>query len=239
MLTVNNLSSFHGSVQALKDVSLHVDKGEIVTVIGANGSGKSTLLNSISGVITQKKGEITLDGIDISKLHAERIVGHGITLVPEGRQVFSSLSVMENLEMGGYLTLKKRKKGQFKDSLGFVFDLFPPLKERRNQLSSTLSGGEQQMLAIGRALMAKPKVLMLDEPSMGLAPMVIRSIFDVLRQLNKEGLTILLVEQDARIALSIADRGYIFQTGQVVLKDKAKNLIDNPMVKEIYFGKQI
>lgn len=239
MLTVNNLSSFHGSVQALKDVSLHVDKGEIVTVIGANGSGKSTLLNSISGVVTQKKGEITLDGIDISKLHAERIVGHGITLVPEGRQVFSSLSVMENLEMGGYLTLKKRKKTQFKDSLDFVFDLFPPLKERRNQLSSTLSGGEQQMLAIGRALMAKPKVLMLDEPSMGLAPMVIRSIFDVLRQLNKEGLTILLVEQDARIALSIANRGYIFQTGHIVLEDKAKNLIDNPMVKEIYFGKQI
>jgi len=239
MLEVSDLSAYYGHIQALKGVSIRVDEGEIVTVIGANGAGKSTLLNSIAGVIGKTKGRVAFQGKDILSFAPERIVSHGISLVPEGRQIFSELSVIDNLEMGGYLLLKKRRREEFKENIESAFHLFPVLKDRMDQIAGTLSGGEQQMLAISRALMTRPKLIMLDEPSMGLAPKVIRSIFDTLHTLNKQGMTILLVEQDAKIALSIASRGYVFQTGQVVIEEKASKLIDDPTVKEIYFGKKI
>ncbi|MFZ3062506.1 MAG: ABC transporter ATP-binding protein [Actinomycetota bacterium] len=239
MLEVKNISAFYSHVQALKDVTLRVKEGEIVAVIGSNGAGKSTLLKCIAGIVTNKRGEIALNGSAIGSFPPEKIVSAGITLVPEGRQIFSSLTVLENLELGAYLLLRRKDKRKVSENLEFVFDLFPQLEARQRQVASTLSGGEQQMLAIGRALMASPKILMLDEPSMGLAPMVIRSIFSVLRDLNKAGLTMLLVEQDAKIALSIAHRGYVFQTGKIVLEDSGQRLSENPLVKEIYFGKQM
>lgn len=239
MLKVESLSAFYGHIEALKGVSLEVREGEVVTVIGTNGAGKSTLLAAIAGLVPRLKGTVTFSGKDITGRRAERVVADGVTLVPEGRQIFAPLSVMENLEIGGHLLLKKRRSAEFKENLGRVFELFPVLAERGGQTAGTLSGGEQQMLAIGRALMTRPRLLMLDEPSMGLAPKVTRSIFDRLRALNQEGLTILLVEQDARIALAMADRGYVFQTGQVVLTQVAQKLIDDPLVKEIYFGKRI
>lgn len=239
MLEVKNISAFYSHVQALKDVTLRVKEGEIVAVIGSNGAGKSTLLKCIAGIVTNKRGEIALNGSAIGSFPPEKIVSAGITLVPEGRQIFSSLTVLENLELGAYLLLRRKDKRKVSENLEFVFDLFPQLEARQRQVASTLSGGEQQMLAIGRALMASPKILMLDEPSMGLAPMVIRSIFSVLRDLNKAGLAMLLVEQDAKIALSIAHRGYVFQTGKIVLEDSGQRLSENPLVKEIYFGKQM
>ncbi len=239
MLEVRNISAFYSHVQALKDITVHVKEGEVVAVIGSNGAGKSTLLKCIAGIVTDKRGKIVLNGIAIGSFPPEKIVSAGITFVPEGRQIFSSLTVLENLELGAYLLLRRKEKKKVSENLEFVFGLFPQLKARHKQVASTLSGGEQQMLAIGRALMASPKILMLDEPSMGLAPMVIRSIFSVLRDLNKAGLTMLLVEQDAKIALSIAHRGYVFQTGKIVLEDSGQRLSENPLVKEIYFGKQM
>lgn len=239
MLKVTGLSAGYGHVIALKGVDIEVKQGEIVTVIGANGSGKSTLLKAVSGQIKPNHGKVEFEGKDIAGRAPEKIVGVGLALVPEGRQLFPDLTVLENLQMGGYLFLKRRRRAAFDEQLAYVLDLFPALKERENQVAATLSGGEQQMLGIGRALMSRPRLLMLDEPSMGLAPKVIKSIFGALEELNREGLTILLVEQDANIALSIADRGYVFQTGECVMEDTGKNLMNDPAVKEIYFGKKI
>lgn len=239
MLKITGLSAGYGHVVALKNVDLEVNQGEIVTVIGANGSGKSTLLKAVSGQIKPNHGTVVFEGKAIGGRAPEKVVGAGISLVPEGRQLFSDMTVTENLKMGGYLFLKRRKRADFSERQTFVLDLFPVLKERENQLAATLSGGEQQMLAVGRALMSRPRLLMLDEPSMGLAPKIIKSIFGALAELNREGLTILLVEQDANIALSIADRGYVFQTGECVMSDTGKNLLNDPAVKEIYFGKKI
>lgn len=239
MLKITGLSAGYGHVAALKNVDLEVNQGEIVTVIGANGSGKSTLLKAVSGQLKPNRGTVVFEGKSIGGRAPEKVVGAGISLVPEGRQLFSDMTVTENLKMGGYLFLKSRKRADFNERQTFVLDLFPVLKERENQLAATLSGGEQQMLAVGRALMSRPRLLMLDEPSMGLAPKIIKSIFGALGELNREGLTILLVEQDANIALSIADRGYVFQTGECVMSDTGKNLLNDPAVKEIYFGKKI
>ncbi len=239
MLKIERLVAGYGHVVALKGVDLEVKQGEIVTVIGANGSGKSTLLKTVSGQLKPQKGKVEFEGKNITGRPAEKVVAAGLSLVPEGRQLFPEMSVLENLEMGGYIFLRRRHRDAFNEQLAFVLDLFPVLAERTNQLASTLSGGEQQMLAVGRALMSRPRLLMLDEPSMGLAPKVIKSIFDALKRLNKEGLTILLVEQDANIALKIADRGYVFQTGQRVMEDTGRNLLNDPAVKEIYFGKKI
>lgn len=239
MLKISRLVAGYGHVVALKGVDLEVKQGEIVTVIGANGSGKSTLLKAVSGLIKPTGGTVVFEGKNIAGRQTEKIVASGLSLVPEGRRLFPEMSVRENLEMGGYVFLKRRRRSAFKEQLDFVMDLFPVLAERTGQAASTLSGGEQQMLAVGRALMSRPRLLMLDEPSMGLAPKVIKSIFDALTRLNREGLTILLVEQDANIALKIADRGYVFQTGQNVMENTGKNLLNDPAVKEIYFGKKI
>ena len=240
MLKVERLTSGYGHVTALKDVDITVKQGEIVTVIGANGSGKSTLLKTLSGQIKPQSGSVRFEDRDITGRPAEKVVALGLSLVPEGRRLFADMSVRENLEMGAYLALKKRRYHVFRERLDFVVDLFPVLAERAGQLTATLSGGEQQMLAVGRALMSGPKLLMLDEPSMGLAPKVIRTIFETLKRLNKEeGLTILLVEQDANIALAAADRGYILQTGRSVITGQGSELLRDPKVKEIYFGKKI
>ncbi len=239
MLKIERLTAGYGHVVALKGVDIEIKQGEIVTIIGANGSGKSTLLKAISGQIKPQSGHVRFEDRDITGRAPEKVVGAGLSLVPEGRQLFNDMTVRENLEMGAYVFLKRRRRTAFEEQHAFVHDLFPALKERSNQLAATLSGGEQQMLAIGRALMSRPKLLMLDEPSTGLAPKIIKSIFSALKQLNKEGLTILLVEQDATIALSTADRGYVFQTGQSVKDGPGKDLLNDPVVKEIYFGKKI
>jgi branched-chain amino acid transport system ATP-binding protein len=239
MLKIKELTSGYGHVTALKDIDIEVREGEIVTVIGANGSGKSTLLKTAAGLIKPVAGQIMFNGRDITGRPAEQIVASGLCLIPEGRQLFGEMSVKENLEMGGYTALRKRRRGDFNKTLVFVYEMFPILRDRANQAAGTLSGGEQQMLAVGRALMSEPKLLMLDEPSMGLAPKVIKTIFGAIKTLNDNGLTILLVEQDATISLSMADRGYVFQTGRCVMEGAGRDLLDDPSVKEIYFGKQI
>jgi len=239
MLKLDNISTFYGSVQALRDVSIEVKEDEVVTIIGANGAGKTTLLKTISGLLPAKNGTIEFDGNDITNLATNKIVSRGVSLVPEGRQIFPSLAVLDNLQLGGYVRYRRGERKKIQEDLEFVFELFPVLHERKTQHAGTLSGGEQQMLAIGRALMSKPRMLLLDEPSMGLAPKIIMNIFEVLLDLHKKGLTILLVEQDAKIALSIADRGYVLQTGKIMLEDKAEGLIDNEEVQAIYFGKSM
>ncbi|MBI4787984.1 MAG: ABC transporter ATP-binding protein [Chloroflexi bacterium] len=233
MLEVNDIHSFYGNIEAIKGISLTVDKGEIVTLIGANGAGKTTTLKTISGVMHPRHGTIILDGEHIENTPPHDIVMKGIGQSPEGRKIFGALTVLENLEMGAYA--RKDKEGIQKD-LDLVFSLFPRLAERRLQLGGTLSGGEQQMLAMGRAMMTHPRVLMLDEPSMGLAPVLVEAIFDTIETLNKEGTTILLVEQNAAKALQVANRGYVIQTGQIVLKDSAENLRKNEMVRKAYLG---
>lgn len=237
MLRVENLSTFYGTVQALRNVSLYVKEAEIVTIIGANGAGKTTLLRTISGLIGPREGAITFLNGKVSGLSPERIVRKGISQVSEGRQIFPSMTVEENLNLGAYTRFRREDRKKIMEDIDFVCQLFPILKERYHSSAGTLSGGEQQMLAIGRALMAQPKMLLLDEPSMGLAPMVIQDIFKVLRNLNQQGLTILLVEQDVKVALSIANRGYVLQTGEIVLHDTGRNLINNSEVQAIYFGK--
>jgi branched-chain amino acid transport system ATP-binding protein len=208
-------------------------------VIGANGSGKSTFLKAAAGSLKPRSGSVVLDGRDITGRPADRVVAAGLSLVPEGRQLFGEMTVEENLQMGGYLYLKRRQRALFAEKQAYVFDLFPVLRDRSGQTAGTLSGGEQQMLAVARALMSGPKLLLLDEPSMGLAPKVIRDIFAALKKLNDQGLTILLVEQDANISLSLADRGYVFQTGRCVMSGAGNDLLTDPAVKEIYFGKRI
>jgi len=240
MLKIRNINTYYGQVHALKNVSLHLSQGEIVTLIGANGAGKTTILNSISAITPVRTGEILFEGASIHTLYPDRIVGFGISQVPEGRQVFKPLSVEDNLELGAYLRFRKREgRGVIRQNLDDIYALFPRLQERRKQAAGTLSGGEQQMLAIGRALMAKPRLLLLDEPSMGLAPLMVQEIFGVIDTLRKEkGTTVLLVEQNAKAALKMADRGYVLETGKVILEGISSDLLENKEVQRAYLGKE-
>ena len=234
LLSVKNINVYYGSIHAIKDVSFHVDEGEIVTLIGANGAGKTTTMHAISGLLKLASGEITYDGNLISKMEAHKIVRLGLAQVPEGRRVFPNLTVLENLRIGAYL--RTDKAGIDKD-LHHVYSLFPRLEERHWQLAGTLSGGEQQMLAVGRALMAKPKVIMMDEPSLGLAPLVVKDIFSIIRRIHEEGVTVLLIEQNANAALKIANRGYVMETGRITLTGTGTELLSNESVREAYLGK--
>lgn len=233
MLEVENIHTYYGNIHALKGVSLTVDKGEIVTLIGGNGAGKTTTLRTITGIMKPLEGYVRLEGQDLAPLKAHEIVYKGIAMVPEGRRIFARLSVAENLEMGAY---SRNSKQEIASDLERVYSLFPRLRERRNQVAGTLSGGEQQMLATGRALMARPRILLMDEPSMGLAPVLVELIFDTIKRINEEGTTVLLVEQNALMALSIANRAYVLQTGEIVLHDKAEKLQKNEMIQKAYLG---
>ena len=233
MLEIDNIHSYYGSIHALKGISLTVEKGEIVTLIGANGAGKSTTLRTITGTLKPREGAVRLEGEDLAPFKPHEIVNKGVAMVPEGRRIFSRMTVTENLEMGAYI---RKDKNELTQDLERVFTLFPRLKERNKQVAGTLSGGEQQMLATGRALMAHPRILLMDEPSMGLAPVLVEAIFDTIQRINKEGTTILLVEQNALMALSIAGRGYVLQTGEIVLHDTATKLNKNSMVQKAYLG---
>jgi branched-chain amino acid transport system ATP-binding protein len=239
MLKIKNINTYYGQVHALKNVSLHLQEGEIVTLIGANGAGKTTLLNTLSGIVPPQSGEILFEGLSASSLTPSRIVKMGISQVPEGRQVFKPLSVEDNLDLGAYLHYgTKAGRAQIKKTGDTVYALFPILHERRKQMAGTLSGGEQQMLSIGRALMARPKLLLLDEPSMGLAPLVIQEIFKVIENLSRENkTTILLVEQNARAALKMANRGYVLETGKMILEGTAGELLENKEVQRAYLGR--
>ena len=232
MLTVENLHVYYGAIHAIQGISFSVRKGEIVTLIGANGAGKSTILKTISGLLQPREGKVFLEGEEISALAPHQIVARGISQVPEGRRVFPELSVLENLVLGAY----QRKGKEHLNELERVFELFPRLKERKNQPAGTLSGGEQQMLAIGRGLMARPRLLLLDEPSMGLAPLLVKEIFAIIREINAAGTTILLVEQNAHMALSIAQSGYVLETGEIVLSGSAAELVRNKEVRKAYLG---
>jgi len=232
LLEVKNLSVFYGGIQALKGISFGIRKGEIVTLIGANGAGKSTTLRAISGLLKPKEGEILLEGQSLN-IPPHEVVKKGISHAPEGRKIFSNLTVRENLELGAYL---RKDKAGIKQDMERVFELFPRLKERFKQNAGTLSGGEQQMLAIGRALMSSPRILLLDEPSLGLAPLLVKAIFEVIKEINAKGTTVLLVEQNANLALRIAHRGYVMETGKITLSDSAKNLLANEEVKKAYLG---
>lgn len=234
MLKVSNIQTYYGNIQALKDVSLQINEGEIVALIGANGAGKTTTLMSICGITPPRSGEVALDGDPITGMSAEKIVQKGIVQVPEGRRIFPDMTVLENLQMGAFL---RKNKQLVQQDLNYVMTLFPILEKRKNQLGGTLSGGEQQMLAISRALMARPRVLLLDEPSLGLAPLIIKQIFDILKQINKENnTTIFLVEQNANQALKLADRGYVMENGRITLVDDANSLLENDDVRKAYLG---
>ncbi|HET7704171.1 MAG TPA: ABC transporter ATP-binding protein [Candidatus Limnocylindrales bacterium] len=233
LLELRDVHSYYGNIHALKGISMTVEPGEIVTLIGANGAGKSTTLKTISGLLRPRQGEVHFDGARIDGVPSHQIVTLGISQAPEGRRIFPRMSVRENLEMGAFV---RRKGPELEADFERVFTLFPRLRERRSQLGGTLSGGEQQMLAIGRALMARPKLILLDEPSMGLAPILVEQIFDIVRDINGQGTTVLLVEQNALMALAIAQRGYIMQTGEIVLTDAAAALARNPEVKRAYLG---
>ncbi len=233
MLELKDVHTYYGNIHALKGISIRVERGEIVTLIGGNGAGKTTTLNTISGILRPRQGSVWLEGERIDHIPPHTIVEMGISQGPEGRRIFSRLTVRENLEMGAYT--RTDKEGIAED-MERVFTLFPVLRERHKQVAGTLSGGEQQMLCIGRALMSRPKILLLDEPSMGLAPMLVETIFDITQDINRQGTTILLVEQNANMALSVADRGYVLETGRIVLEGTAKELRDNPQVREAYLG---
>jgi len=233
LLEIENLSVHYGGIEALKSISFKVEAGEIVTLIGANGAGKSTTLKSISGLVNASGGTIRHNGEVISGLDSQKIVERGIVLVPEGRKVFSNLSVLENLKIGAYL---RTDKAGIAEDIERMYDLFPRLKERHWQMAGTLSGGEQQMLAVGRALMAKPQILMMDEPSLGLAPLIVRDIFSIIRKINEQGTTVLLIEQNANAALKIADRGYVLVTGEVKLSGSGKDLLNDKSVQDAYLG---
>jgi len=237
MLTVKGVNTYYGGIHALKSASLEVEAGEVVALIGSNGAGKSTLLNCISGVVPIHSGSVIFNDCEITHMTPEKIVGLGVVQVPEGRQLFNPLTVLENLELGAYLRFSKRNKKEIEKDLDSVMELFHILKERKNQKAGTLSGGEQQMLAIGRAIMDRPKLMLLDEPSLGLAPLVVVEIFDVIRKLQKEGTTILLVEQNARAALKVATRGYVIETGRITLERGAKSLLEDKNVMRAYLGK--
>jgi len=233
LLELNNVHTYYGNIHALNGISISVEKGEIATLIGSNGAGKSTTLKTICGLLHPREGSITLEEQRIDRLPPHRIVGLGVCQSPEGRRIFPRLTVVENLEMGAFA---RQDTAGIREDIARVFELFPRLKGREKQKGGTLSGGEQQMLAIGRALMARPRILLLDEPSMGLAPVLVETIFDTIRNLNSQGTTILLVEQNALMALQVAHRGYVLQTGQIVLQDTAANLQKNEMVRKAYLG---
>ncbi len=233
MLKVENINVYYGAIHAIKGISLEVEQGEIVTLIGANGAGKTTTLRTISGLNKPKSGKITFNGTDITNAPAQKMVEMGMSHVPEGRRVFANMTVFENLELGAYL---RKDKAGIKADMNKVFERFPRLLERRSQISGTLSGGEQQMLAMGRALMSRPKLLLLDEPSMGLAPLLVQEIFAIIKELNQEGTTVLLVEQNAHMALSIAHQGYVLETGRIVLSGKAEKLAASEEVRKAYLG---
>jgi len=233
MLEVNNIHTYYGNIHALKGVTISVDKGEIVTLIGANGAGKSTTLNTVSGILKPREGEVILQGEYLNPLPAHTIVTRGISQSPEGRKIFARLTVKENLEMGAFT---RKDKQAIEEDFEHVFQLFPRLKERIKQVGGTLSGGEQQMLAMGRAMMARPKLLLLDEPSMGLAPILVEEIFNIVVDINNQGTTVLLVEQNANMALQVASRGYVLETGAIALEGSAAELREDPRIKEIYLG---
>jgi len=233
MLEIDKLAVFYGGIEALKGISLEVEKGKIVTLVGANGAGKSTMLRAIMGLIKSKSGNITYLGENLLTIKTQDIVSKGITLVPEGRRVFANLSVIENLKMGAFVRTNDK---DIKDDLEWVYNMFPRLKERAWQLAGTLSGGEQQMLAIARALMARPKLMMMDEPSLGLAPLIVKDMFRIIKEVNKLGVTILLIEQNANAALHIADKGYVIETGRITLTGSGKELLANEDVKKAYLG---
>ena len=233
MLKVENLNVFYGAIHALHDISFHVNAGEIVTLIGANGAGKTTTLHTISGLIRQKSGTITFKGKNLAAVHPHKLVGMGLSQVPEGRRVFAQMSVLENLEIGAYT---RKNPAEMKRDLEMVFGHFPRLKERVKQLAGTLSGGEQQMLAMGRALLSHPELLMLDEPTMGLSPILVQEIFSIIQDVNRAGTTILLVEQNAHMALSIANRAYVLETGRIVMEGDARELLTNDDVRKAYLG---
>lgn len=232
LLNVEGINVYYGAIHAIKDISFHVNEGEIVTLIGANGAGKTTTLQTISGLLRSKTGSITFEGQNISNVRADKLVARGLAQVPEGRRVFLQMSVEENLEMGAYT----QSPSGVPADLEMVFELFPRLKERRRQVAGTLSGGEQQMLAVGRALMSRPKIIMMDEPSLGLAPIVVKGIFDIIQEINKQGVTVLLIEQNANMALRIADVGYVLETGRITLTGSGRELLTNEAVKKAYLG---
>ena len=233
MLEVKALEVYYGVIQAIKGISFHVDKGEVIALIGANGAGKTTTLHTVTGLISPKNGHVLFEGKDITKVPAHKIVSMGMAHVPEGRRVFAELSVYENLKMGAYT---RKDKNEIEESLKNVYKRFPRLEERKNQMAGTLSGGEQQMLAMGRALMSKPKIILMDEPSMGLSPIMVNEIFDIIRSVSESGTTVLLVEQNAKKALAIADRAYVLETGKIVLEGKAKDLLEDDSIKKAYLG---
>ena len=233
MLEVKDLEVYYGVIQAIKGISFEVNKGEVIALIGANGAGKTTTLHTITGLLSPKNGHVLFEGKDITKVPAHKIVSMGMAHVPEGRRVFAELSVYENLKMGAYT---RSDKNEIEESLANVYKRFPRLEERKNQMAGTLSGGEQQMLAMGRALMSKPKIILMDEPSMGLSPILVNEIFDIIRSVSESGTTVLLVEQNAKKALSIADRAYVLETGKIVLSGNAKELLEDDSIKKAYLG---
>ncbi|MCI8923713.1 MAG: ABC transporter ATP-binding protein [Lachnospiraceae bacterium] len=233
MLEIKDLEVYYGMIQAIKGVSFEVNEGEVIALIGANGAGKTTILHTITGLLEAKKGTVTFDGKDITKVPAHRIVTMGMAHVPEGRRVFSNLTVFQNLKMGAYT---RKDKTEIEESLKTVYKRFPRLEERQNQLAGTLSGGEQQMLAMGRALMSHPRIILMDEPSMGLSPIFVNEIFDIIKKVSAGGTTVLLVEQNAKKALSISDRGYVLETGNIVLSGKSDELLNNDSIKKAYLG---
>ena len=233
MLEVKDLKVNYGMIQAIKGVSFHVEQGEVIALIGANGAGKTTILHTITGLLSPKEGSVVFEGTDITKIPAHKIVSMGMAHVPEGRRVFANLTVLQNLKMGAYT---RKDKAEIQETLEMIYKRFPRLEERQNQLAGTLSGGEQQMLAMGRALMSHPKIILMDEPSMGLSPIYVNEIFQIIQNVSKSGTTVLLVEQNAKKALSIADRAYVLETGNIVLEGRASTLLDNDDIKKAYLG---
>lgn len=233
MLEVKDLEVYYGMIQAIKGISFHVDQGEVIALIGANGAGKTTTLHTVTGLLSAKRGSILFEGKDITKVPAHKIVAMGMAHVPEGRRVFAQLSVLQNLKMGAYT---RKDKEEIENTLKMVYERFPRLEERQNQMAGTLSGGEQQMLAMGRALMSHPKIILMDEPSMGLSPIFVNEIFDIIKEVSKSGTTVLLVEQNAKKALSIADRAYVLETGKIALEGKADVLMNDDSIKKAYLG---
>ena len=233
MLEVKDIEVFYGVIQAIKGISFEVNEGEVIALIGANGAGKTTTLQTITGLVSPKKGQILFEGQDITRVPAHKIVSMGMVHVPEGRRVFAQLSVLDNLKLGAFT---RKDKEEIEETLIRVYKRFPRLEERKNQIAGTLSGGEQQMLAMGRALMSHPKIILMDEPSMGLSPIFVNEIFDIIQEVSQSGTTVLLVEQNAKKALSIADRGYVLETGRIVLEGDAKDLLNNDQVKKAYLG---
>ena len=233
MLEVKNLEVYYGVIQAIKGISFHVEEGEVIALIGANGAGKTTTLQTITGMLNAKAGSIQFEGTELTKIPGHKIVSMGMAHVPEGRRVFAQLSVLENLKLGAYT---RKDKTEIEESLKRVYKSFPRLEERKNQLAGTISGGEQQMLAMGRALMSKPRIVLMDEPSMGLSPIFVEEIFNIIKEISAEGTTVLLVEQNAKKALSIADRAYVLETGKIVLEGDAKDLLNDESIKKAYLG---